>query len=63
MFTTIDHNIIFNRLEHFVGISWKCLCMVQIILSDFHQLIAVNEEVSYSSQVQYGVLGPLLFML
>ncbi len=36
--------------------------------SDPHQLVAVNEEVSYRSQVQYGVprcsvLGPLLFTL
>ncbi len=41
--------------------------MVQI-LSDRHQFVAVNEEVSYQSQVQYGVtqgsvLGPLLFTL
>ncbi len=37
-------------------------------LSDHHQFVAVNEEVSYQSQVQYGVpqrsvLGPLLFTL
>ncbi len=37
-------------------------------LSDRHQFVAVNEEVSYRSQVQYGVpqgsvLGPLLIML
>ncbi len=42
--------------------------MVQSYLSDHHQFIAVNEEVSYRSQVQYGVpqglvLGPLLFTL
>ncbi len=37
-------------------------------LSDRHQFVAVKEEVSYRSQVQYGVpqgsvLGPLLFTL
>ncbi len=42
--------------------------MVQSYLSDRHQFVEVNEEVSYQSQVQYdvpqgSVLGPLPFML
>ncbi len=42
--------------------------VLKLYLSDRHQFIAVNEEVSYQSQVQYGVpqgsvLGLLLFML
>ncbi len=61
-FDTIDHNI---RLENSVGISGSALASY---LSDRHQFVAVNEEVSYRSQVQYGVpqgsvLGPLLFTL
>ncbi len=68
MFYTIDHNILLNRLENFVGISGSALAWFNSYLSDSHQFIAVNEEVTYQSQVQYGVpqgsvLGPLLFML
>ncbi len=57
-----------NRLEKTVGISGSALAWFKSYLSDRHQFIAVNEEVSYRSQVQYGlpqgsVLGPLLFTL
>ncbi len=61
---TINHNIILNRLENYVGISGFALAWFESYLSDCHQFVAVNEEVSYRSQVQYGipqvsVLGPL----
>ncbi len=67
-FSTIDHNILLNRLENIVGISGSALAGFKSYLSDRHQFVAVNEEVSYRSQVQYGVpqgsvLGPLLFTL
>ncbi len=63
-FDTIDLNIILNRLEKCVGISGSALAWFK---SDHHQFVAVNEEESYRSQVQYGVpqgavLGPLLFL-
>ncbi len=66
-FDTIDHNILLNRQENFVGISGSALALFKY-LSDRHQFVEVNEEVSYRSQVQYGVpqgsvLGPLLFTL
>ncbi len=67
-FDTIDHNILLNRLENSVRISGSALAWFKSYLSDHHQFVAVNEEVSYRSQVQYGVpqgsvLGPLLFTL
>ncbi len=67
-FDTIKHNILLNRLENFVGISGSALAWFKSYLSDHRQFVAVNEEVSYRSQVQYGehqvsVLGPLLFTL
>ncbi len=67
VFDTIDHNILLNRLENYVGISGIALASFKSYLSDHHQFAAVNEEVSYRSQVQYGVPqgsvpGPFLFM-
>ncbi len=67
-FDTIDHNILLNRLENFVGISGSALVWFKLYLSDHHQFVAVNEEIAYRSQVQYAVpqgsvLGPLLFMI
>ncbi len=67
-FNTIDHNILSNRLEKFVGISGSELAWFKSYLYDRHQFVAVNEEVSYRSPVQYGVpqgsvLRPLLFTL
>ena len=67
-FDTIDHNILLNWLENDVGISGIALAWFKSYLSDRYQFVAVNEEMSYRSQAQYGVpqgsvLGPLLFTL
>jgi len=60
--------ILLNRLENYVGINGIALAWFKPHLSDYYQFVAVNEEMSYRSQVQYGepqgsVLGPLLFTL
>ncbi len=46
-FDTIDHKILLNRFENFVGISGSALALFKSYLSDHHQFVAVNEEVSY----------------
>ncbi len=47
VFDTIDHNILLNRLENSVGIIGSALAWFKSYLSDCHQFVKVNEEVSY----------------
>jgi len=59
---------ILNRLENYVGISGIALAWFKSYLSDHYQFVAVNEQMSYQSKVQYSVpqgsvLGTLLFTL
>ncbi|XDV21738.1 hypothetical protein PO909_026762 [Leuciscus waleckii] len=54
-FDTIDHNVLLNRLKNYVGISGIALAWFKSYLSDRYQFVAVNEEMSHRSQVQYGV--------
>ncbi len=57
-FDTIDHNILLNRLDNFVGIIGSALAWFKSYLSDRHQFVAVNEEVPQGS-----VLGPFYFSI
>ncbi len=42
-FDIINHNILLNRLENFVGICGSALARFKSYLSDRHQFVAVNE--------------------
>jgi len=45
-FDTIDHNILLNRPENYVGICGTALAWFKSYLSDRYQFAAVNEEMS-----------------
>ncbi len=54
---TIDHNIVFNRLEYwiFVAINGSALAWFKSYLSDRHQFVAVNEEdhINHKCSMEY----------
>ena len=67
-FDTIDHNILFSRLEHRFGIGGTALKWIMSYFSDRTQRVVIGDEKSDSSQLFYGVpqgscFGPLLFTL
>jgi len=39
---TIDHNILLNRLKHYLGISGIALAWFKSYLSDHYQFVEVN---------------------
>ncbi len=50
-FDTIDHNILLNRLENYVGISGLALAWFRSYLSDCYHFVYVNEESSNQTKV------------
>ena len=67
-FDTVDHNILLERLEYFVGIKGTALDWFKSYLSDRIQFVYVNDRSSTRSKVTCGVpqgsvLGPILFTL
>ncbi len=66
-FDTIDHQILYKRLQSNCGITGDCLKWVQSYLSNRSQSVVIKGECSRNVQLEYGVpqgsvLGPQFFI-
>ena len=67
-FDTIDHDILLNRLNSYLGISGKALKWFSTYLKGRKQAVLINDTLSDTLDLQFGVpqgsvLGPLMFII
>ena len=67
-FDTIDHTILFKRLNSYYGISDSAFSLLSSYLSNRSQSVTIDGDISQSLPLTRGVpqasvLGPLLFIL
>ena len=67
-FDIIDHDILFSRLEHLVGIQGPALMWIRSYISGRTQSVHIGDSKSKPVPLSIGVpqgsvLGPLLFLL
>jgi hypothetical protein len=66
-FDTIDHNILFNKLDIY-GVRGKMLALLKSYMSNRTQFVSYNNHNSKPQRIQVGVpqgsvLGPLIFLI
>ena len=65
-FDTIDHAVLFQRLQHRIGIDGVALDWFKSYLSGRSQAVCINNEISDTTPLKYGLpegscVGPGLF--
>ena len=65
---TIDHDLLYHRLKHVLGVANVALSCFRSYLDEREQVVSVLGYESVSSPILYGepqgsVIGPILFLL